>query len=221
MSDISQFREILTALDDSVMGYLVALAGASSIALSIVEVYKTYAGGRKKFLTAQLSGWLSEQGLDQLAHLVFHGNRDAYLDQPIDECMERLRAALPVLVDYPEPYEALLRNLLTSRRPPDTDALLTDIEKLMQGGDGDAMLKLKRRLLDRCRASATGSQIAMEQVWKRRMQISTFVATTLFIFVPVWLLADLMLAITVGLPSALLAPVARDLVVVIQNARRA
>lgn len=218
------FIDTLTELNKNLTGAIGAIAAIGALTMGIVEFFKTTLGFRKRFLEHHINDWLQPKRAEDMAGLVFPGNRDAFFSQPIDECMDRVRASLPAALDYPKSFAALLRKLVSAKGVPDSDDLCDEIGILTQGtsgkgktpSDAEDVMRIKRRLLDRCRSAVTAKQVELEGRWLNRMRAASFVVSFLMILALTQFRGSSLFYAVFG---ALLAPVARDLVAAIQRAR--
>lgn len=230
-------------------GFLGALTAIGFLSMAIIETLKNMFPVRNQFQSFCLNQWLAahqkiaserfvklkrpvsmDEAKADLLTLAVNGNAGALFDLPIEQLCGQLNAAIRVALDYPCEHFSLLA--IAAARAPESDMALILSEGPAPIVDPDKMtaaeLKERSRFVDarnrvtqQVQRAVDAFQISTGFRWKFWMQVASFVLPALIALIAlkhahVGKGALLLTALVAGF----IAPVAHDVLVVIQRLRR-
>lgn len=222
------------------------LAAIGTVSMALLQVAKNALPLRSRFQLLTLRKWMGERCDDvttaekDLIKLTMAGDAEAFYDSSIEDLSVQMKGAVPLILDYPDRHEALLRCLARESGPGDIDLLLSP-------PPADVFLKppahctpdekeairqyaaAKTRVGRQVRCAIDAIQARIEFRWKRRLQILSHQLSAVLGFIAVLaaaksdakpgIVSSIGVAIMVGFLAGCVAPVARDLVAAVEKWR--
>jgi len=177
----------------------------------------------------------AEQDLIRLATA---GDESAFYDLAIEQLCGQITAAATVVLDFPAMHRDLLTCLAAEAGQEDRSALLRaadlgraalDRMRTDAPNDYQILVDARSRVTHQVQRSIDALQIAAGFRWKLRLQSAAFVISCVLTAAGMSLyrspetsaLMGVIVSVPLGLMAGFLAPIARDIVAVVNRARKA
>jgi hypothetical protein len=228
--------------------YLLAFAAIGALTMALIQTIKELTPAREWFHNRALERWVSRSVkadksgravscIEELIALSTAGDRQALCSLEIERLAGLLASVGAVVVDFPIRHEALLRHLAAHADPKDIKSLLAmddggraHMEAMRQHDRPrfDAFLDGKARVTHLIQRNIDAFQISTGFRWKWTLQVASFVISFIFATVALMYADDqpnfdwttFGRSIPLALAAGFFAPIARDLVAVVDKARR-
>jgi hypothetical protein len=226
------FQKIVNALSDlgdmTTWSVVLAIAITSTISMAIVQLIKELTPLRlwynRKWIAAWIDGRAAENATKakkDIVELATGGLEKALYDLPTEELTTQMNEAAQITLDDSKRYQVLLAILACGLAPEDLTVL-----GVGQPSDGDtqAYFDARNRAVRRIQRNLDGVRLALGNQWKFFMQILSVGLTVLAVEIAVGYKhgADLfliLLALPIGIVGGYFAPVARDVLAILQRLR--
>lgn len=222
---------------------LLAFAAIGALTMAILQTAKDQTTWRRSFNRGKTATWLGESvepdkngtepphpALDALVGLATAGDGDALFDLEIERVAGLIAAAGGIVVDYPQKYPALFSRLAVGARQADVEKLLEDkadgrakLERLRKDDAAafDELLDAKTRVTHQIQRNVDAFMISTAFRWKTMLQRLSFaISFVLASFAIVINGSDWRAALVMGPLAGYFAPIARDVIHVLNQARR-
>ena len=214
--------------------YVAALSILGGVSMALLQTLKDLAPIRQWFQKYYLNKWMkegaAEAGLppaaattaeNDLLKLAVDGDAAALYDLQIEQLCGQYTAAIQIVLEYPASYPDLLRVTASQALPTDVVAVLAGLGVTVP--PAQAFLDARNRVTHQCQRAIDALQIAAGFRWKWIFQI----ASILLCIVLAWIAMSYkptiapnpVSVIVSALLAGFLAPVAKDLLAVLQKAR--
>lgn len=234
-------------IDQYSFALLVALAGVGIVTMALLQLIKDLSPARRWFQRWWFEGWFIESAkyvgfhnveaqriaLIDLINLATAGDEKALYDLPIEQFTGQVNAAVQTALDYPQDYRSLVKILA---RHADQDVVNKVIEgpPFIPSEDNhttqaaiEIYLQRRNRVAQHIQRSLDAIQIAMGGYWRRILQGSSIVVSSIIIYLAltlyggegIWTREHLGFALVIAVLGGFIAPVARDLVAALQSIR--
>jgi len=249
MTASQQIAEFASVVAGRVIPFLTAMAAIGVLSMAAIQTVKDLLPVRRWFQRRYLRQWLGVKTTDvrdavdpaiaerDLVRLATAGDARAFYDLPIEQLCGQMSAAATVMLDFPARHRDLLTCLAAEADPEDRAALLraaglgrATLEG-MRTGDPDGyqpLVDARSRVTHQVQRSIDALQIAAGSRWKLRLQAAAFAISSVLtaagmsLYRPpeTSLVASVLASVPLGLMAGFLAPIARDLVAIVSQARR-
>lgn len=172
----------------------------------------------------------SPHALLDLLVLATAADADALFDLEIEKVAGQMNAAAGIVVDYPDLHVNLLRRLAAGARDGDIELLISTgqggraaLEQLRLNArdEYDIFLDAKTRVTHQVQRNLDGFQISATFAWKTRLKWAAFVLSVAFAWIAVSIAGKgFLVSLPIGIAAGFFAPIARDLVAVLDKAKR-
>ena len=230
---------------------LIAFAAIGALTMAILQTIKDLTPVRSIFNKAKVTNWLNRQqtrphgatlqqamanapdGLTDLLILSTAAHEAALFDLELERLAGQISAAAGIVVDYPERHAKLLWALAASAEEADIAILVTAAQggylqlrnlQAAQPDQYDELLAAKIRVTHQVQRNIDGFQISTAFTWKVYVQYASFIVSFVLTGIALTLSTasfGLAVILLVGLAAGFFAPIARDLVAILDKARRA
>jgi hypothetical protein len=233
----------LKQITDWVTMWAVPLVGIGTVSMAVLQVVKSVFPLRSRFQRKHILSWLkgrTENGASDaeidLIKLATDGDDAAFYNSPIEDSFARIKATVPVILDYPDKHIDLFKCLASQADAHDIKLVLgpPPLEIFYKRGDlstHEEKEKLKEfaaakaRVMSQVRCAIDAAESSIQYRWKHLLQVASFLLSAILGAVALGLGASPKTApafgavIIIGLLSGFLAPVARDLIAAIESWR--
>jgi hypothetical protein len=242
-AQVDQITKGLTTITNWVKVWAVPLAAIGTVSMALLQIAKNILPLRSAFQRKALREWLRTRGEDaagdaekDLIELTTAGDAEAFYNSSIEDLCGQMKGAVPVILDYPDKHEKLLRCLASEASDKDTVLLLNPpaMDLFFKPAAHStreekeevrlyAAAKLRVGVQVRCAIDAIQSHVGFR--WKRRLQILSLLLSAALGLIALFVSADagvypsIGATLVVGLLAGFLAPVARDLVAAVEKWR--
>jgi hypothetical protein len=239
--------DALIALFDDVANhwgrYLTALVALSGLTMSLIQIAKGLSL-RKAFHRRRVRAWLYRRGplprfgvlpkglaeLEKaLLAVTADGNANALYDAELEELCVHLAAATQTLVDYPHQSPDLLRAIAAAASDEDLDLVIgenRDRRGTKESADErQRVFDARNRVRALTHRSVEMFKLSTSADWRKYMQIASFALSTAIALVALMMSSNGFrdrpgAVLGTAVLAGFLAPVARDLLVALQQFRR-
>jgi hypothetical protein len=235
MNSGSDIRAFFTQVAANWSSYAVALAVIGSVTMALLQTIKDLFPIRNTFQRRALVRWLIAVSVEttkfnqkiceteaekDLVSLAANGERRAFYDQQIEDLCALFNACMQVVLEDPEKHTDLLLFTAWRSEPADIALLLKPRPNPMT----QEYLDSRNRVLHQCQRSIQGFQVYCAFRWKWLMQLAALGLGALLAFLALSFGAaavhrNVLSVIVTALLSGFLAPVAKDILAIVQRAR--
>lgn len=222
------------AVSDHWLAYLMALATLSTLTMALLEAIKSLTPVRRYFHGRVVKKWLERQATcvreepqapiiaaeaeNTIIQMGADGERKAFFEMDGDALFQQLTQVLQLAVDYPLNYPKVVTVVASRAAAHDMQVVLgktsaNEIER------SDAQRRVRQQVLQ----GLAALQVQTAQTWKNGMRCASFAVSFSIAYLALWWgkgEKSLIEFALVALLSALLAPVARDLVIAVEKLRQ-
>jgi hypothetical protein len=243
VESVQSLSDFIDAIYVRAWPFTISMAAVGVLSMAAIQVLKEILPARRWFQQRFVRRWLAERsggaGEDaaerDLVRLAASGDRLSFYDLPLEQLCGQMNAAAPLVLDFPARYEGLFRALAHEADPADVDLLLRPpvfprgAREALPQDQYDALNRFadaRNRVTHHVQRSIDALQIAAGGMWRRRMQMLSFVVSFGITFLGLWgfhggaFEHDLGPALLTAIVGGFVAPVARDLVASVQRLRR-
>ena len=182
------------------------------------------AGASRVKAAAPGKGVSANRAEEHLIALATNGDDRALFDLQIEQLCGLFNATIQVVLESPTGYVDLLRITASRANPNDVKAVLTVPSPVTQ-----AYVEARNRVLHHCQRAIGAFQVDCDFRWKWIMQLLSLIVSTILASIAlnanaVWvgnkyMSANFFSIVVTALLSGFLAPVAKDLLAIVQRAR--
>ncbi len=234
----------LKQITDWVTTWAVPLAAIGTVSMAFLQAAKSLFPFRRRFQKTYIREWLlernetgAEQAEEYLIKLATDGDDEAFYNSPIEDLCGRIKAAVPVILDFPDRYPQLVICLASQADEADTHLLLNPppLDAFFKRGDESSprekeqvreFAAAKARVTNQAHCAIDAVQYSIQYRWKYWLQAASFVLSAVLGVIALLFGASrdnpvptLGAALLIGLLAGFLASVARDLVAAIESWR--
>jgi hypothetical protein len=226
-----------------------AMAAVGVLSMAVIQAVKDTSPIRSAFQKRFLREWLrrrsahhfSSKGISGLRQppaegklaeverdlilLATGGDDAAFYDLPVEQMCGQISAASQIVLEYPQRHELLFRLLAAQARPDDIGALLSppiaETEPAVS-----TYRDARNRVTHHVQRSLDALQIALAFRWKFYLQLLAFATSFVIAATGIAMISSesafskIVTAGIVGVVAGFVAPIARDLVVALQQLRK-
>ncbi len=235
----TEVADVFKAAAKNLTPYVLALSVIGGVTMAILQTIKDLLPVRQWFQRGALQEWMHEGETEaraklnnqaisaanaetDLLTLAVDGDAGALYDLQIEQLCGQLTAAIQIVLEFPSSHLDLLA-IAASKSNPD------DIAILLQPPANPPMpqfVDARTRVTHQCQRAIDAFQISTGFRWKLYLQWASFVLSTVLAGIAIgWarpqnqLSSAILVAIPGGFLAGFLAPVAKDLLAVLQKAR--
>ena len=215
-------------------GYVAALSILGGVSMALLQTLKDLFPIRQWFQKFYLSQWMKEGATEaglppaaaataesDLLKLAVDGDAAALYDLQIEQVCGQYTAAIQVVLEYPASHPDLLRITASQARRADVDAVLAG------PGPGvppsQAFLDARNRVTHQCQRAIDALQITAGFRWKWIFQVASVLLSIVLAWIAMsyqpTIAPNPISVLVTALLAGFLAPVAKDLLAVLQKAR--
>jgi hypothetical protein len=244
-----QVGTIAALIGGRAVQFLGAAAALGLLTMAVIQTARDLLPLRRRFQRRYVNEWLrgrarqaggaadAARAEEDLVRLAAAGDGDALYQLPIEQLSGQLATAATLVLEFPGGHPDLLACLAAEAGTGDADAVLladrlgrTGLESL-RGSSPDEFQRLvdaRTRMTHQVQRALDALQISAGARWKLMLQIAAFplgcalaVGGAALVRLPQSGIATpLAAALPLGLAAGFLAPIARDLVALLDRARR-
>jgi len=235
-TDVAQ---IFNSVANHLTPYVLALSIIGGVTMAILQTIKDLFPLRQWFQREALQAWLREGETEARARLnntaisavnaetdlltlAVDGDAAALYDLQIEQVCGQFTAAIQIVLEFPAAHVDLLAITASKSDPADINMLLLPPANPPSSQFVDA----RTRVTHQCQRAIDAFQISTGFRWKLCLQWASFVLSTLLAGIaidwalrPQYLTSTVLVAVPGGFLAGFLAPVAKDLLAVLQKAR--
>jgi hypothetical protein len=237
MSDVGNtVKEFFADASKSWASYIFALNVIGGVTMALLQTAKDLLPIRRWFQRAQLETWFNDaekraaknfvvkvcacKAESDLLDLAANGNEKAFYDLQIEDLCALYNAAVLVILEAPQEHQDLLK--ITASRAEERD--IKEMDAPIPSPMTQPYLESRNRVLHQCQRAVDGFKVSCNFRWKWIMQLASLIIAGLLAWIALSNGATKVSANTVSvlitaLLSGFLAPVAKDLLAVLQKAR--
>ena len=245
MSVPAALKEFLDRVYQHAFPAATAMAAVGVLSMALIQAVKDSSPIRSAFQRRFLREWLrrrnvrelSSRGITGLRQPAFEGalpdvERDlirlstggddaAFYDLPVEQMCGQISAASQIVLEYPQRHVPLFRVLAAQAKDDDVAAVLDPPADLTAYRDA------RNRVTHHIQRSIDALQIALSFRWKFYLQMLSFATSFLIAAAGIALMpsggnfpSNVITVMLVGVVAGFVAPIARDLVVALENMRK-
>lgn len=213
--------------------YVLTLNIIGAVSMGLLEIAKNLFPVRRQFQRWRLRKWFVDAACrarsnlktvacadiaeDQLIALGANGNGRAFYDQQPQDISTIYNATMQIALESPEAYQHLLRVTASRAKPEDITAIETVPSPMTQ-----PYIEARSRVLHQCQRAIAAFEVATDFRWKWLMQIAALIISTAVTAIALSHSATKVSAsfssiVLTSLLAGFIAPVAKDLLGIIQK----
>jgi len=244
ISVITDFQKFFAEATNAWLPYILAMNMIAGITMALLQTAKDLFPLRRGFQRSQIRKWFlsgmlrvnagasdnaklcSVKGENSLVDLAANGDFRAFFDLQIEQLCSLFNAAIQVVLELPERYPDLVK--ITASRASAADLTLVGGAAPVPITQG--YLDARNRVLHQCQRAIGAFQVGCDFRWKWLMQLAALAISTILSWCALhWgaitttdskrMTENSVSLLATSLLAGFLAPVAKDLLAIIQRAR--